>query len=330
MTPLLEVKNLKKHFPIKKGLLQREVASVKALDGVSFQVFPGETIGLVGESGCGKSTLGRTITRLHEPSSGQILFKGEDFGQLKGQKLREQRANIQMIFQDPFASLDPRMTIYRILCEPFKVHQRYTESERLEKIERIIDIVGLKKSALNRYPHEFSGGQRQRISIARAMLINPKLVMADEPVSALDVSIQAQILNLLNDLQKEFKLTYLFISHDLSVIEHQCDRIAVMYLGKIVEMAPRDELFQSPKHPYTKALIRAIPEVGRGKQTQKRSLFGEVPSPMNPPNGCHFHPRCPEVFSACDKNYPELMEVSEGQKCACFLYHNQTQPQDQL
>lgn len=330
MTALLEVKDLKKHFPIRKGLFKKQVGSVKALDGVSFKVYPGETIGLVGESGCGKSTLGRAITRLYEPSSGQILFKGRDFGELKGQELRHERANIQMIFQDPFASLDPRMTVYRILSEPFRVHNLYTEKERLQKIERIMEIVGLKKSALNRYPHEFSGGQRQRISIARAMLLNPELVIADEPVSALDVSIQAQILNLLNELQEEFKLTYLFISHDLSVVEHLCDRIAVMYLGKIVEMAPRDELFNSPKHPYTKALMRAIPKVGSGKQTQKRSLSGEVPSPINPPTGCHFHPRCPEVFSGCDKSYPELVEVAEGQKCACFLYHNQTQVQEQL
>jgi oligopeptide transport system ATP-binding protein len=222
------------------------------------------------------------------------------------------------------------MTIYRILSEPFKVHGRYTNEERLQKIEKIIDIVGLKKSALNRYPHEFSGGQRQRISIARAMLLNPELVIADEPVSALDVSIQAQILNLLNELQEEFKLTYLFISHDLSVVEHLCDRIAVMYLGKIVEMGTRDELFNSPKHPYTKALIRAIPKVGHGKQTEKRSLSGEVPSPVNPPTGCHFHPRCPEVFSGCDKAYPELIEISEAHKCACFLYHNQVQNQEQL
>lgn len=325
MTALLEINNLKKHFPIKKGLFKKQVGSVKALDGVSFKIYPGETIGLVGESGCGKSTLGRTITRLHEPTSGQVLFKERDFGKLKGQELRQERANIQMIFQDPFASLDPRMTVYRILCEPFKVHKRFTETQRLQKIEKIMDIVGLKKTALNRYPHEFSGGQRQRISIARAMLLNPELVIADEPVSALDVSIQAQILNLLNDLQKEFKLTYLFISHDLSVVEHLCDRVAVMYLGKIVEMAPRDELFNNPKHPYTQALIRAIPQVGGGKQTQKRSLSGEVPSPIHPPKGCHFHPRCPEAFSVCDKSYPELVEISKGQQCACFLYDNHAQ-----
>ncbi len=320
MKPILEVRNIKKHFPIKKGLLLKEVGSVKAVDDISFEVMPGETLGLVGESGCGKSTLGRTLIRLYEPSAGQIYFKGRDFCSLSGDQLRKERKNIQMIFQDPFASLDPRMTISQILGEPLKVHGVESPSERKKKIEEIMTIVGLKSSYLNRYPHEFSGGQRQRISIARAMMLNPELVIADEPVSALDVSIQAQILNLLKDLQKEFNLTYLFISHDLSVVEHLCDRIAVMYLGKIVELAPRDKLFSNPKHPYTKALIEAIPRVGQGKKKMRQSLGGEVPSPINPPSGCHFHPRCPKKFEGCDKIYPVLQEVSQQHYVACDLY----------
>lgn len=320
MKALLEVKNLKKHFPIKKGLLMREVGSVKAVDGVSFSVMPGETLGLVGESGCGKSTLGRTLIRLYEPSPGEILFQGRDFCAVKGEDLRKTRKDIQMIFQDPFASLDPRMTIAQILSEPFKVHQMFNTKEREDKVKELVEIVGLKTSYLNRYPHEFSGGQRQRISIARSMMLNPQLVIADEPVSALDVSIQAQILNLMEDLQDQFKLTYLFISHDLSVVEHICDRIAVMYLGKIVELASREELFSNPKHPYTQALIEAIPRVGRGKRKMKSSLSGEVPSPINPPSGCHFNPRCPKFFEGCDIKVPELQEVSPNHFVACGLY----------
>lgn len=319
MQPILEVKNVKKHFPIKKGLLLREVGKVHAVDDVSFQVLPGETLGLVGESGCGKSTLGRTLIRLYEPTEGQIYFQGQDFCQLKGDSLRKARRDIQMIFQDPFASLDPRMTISQILSEPLKVHGVGSSQEIAKKVEEIIDIVGLKKNYLNRYPHEFSGGQRQRISIARSMMLNPKLVIADEPVSALDVSIQAQILNLLKELQKEFNLTYLFISHDLSVVEHLCDRIAVMYLGKIVEMAPRDQLFSNPQHPYTKALIEAIPRVGQGKKKMKKSLTGEVPSPINPPSGCHFHPRCPKKFEGCDQKYPALEKKGTDHYAACWL-----------
>lgn len=320
MSPILSVKNIKKYFPIKKGLLLREVGQVKAVDDVSFEIMPGETLGLVGESGCGKSTLGRTLIRLYEPTSGEIIFKDKNFLSLKGESLRQARKEIQMIFQDPFASLDPRMTIDQILSEPLKVHGLENREERRKKVENIIDIVGLKKEYLNRYPHEFSGGQRQRISIARSIMLNPDLVIADEPVSALDVSIQAQILNLLKDLQKEFHLTYLFISHDLSVVEHLCDRIAVMYLGKIVEIAPRDELFNNPKHPYTKALIEAIPRVGQGKKKMKKSLKGDVPSPINPPRGCHFHPRCFDYFEGCDQSYPSLKECSKDHSVACHLY----------
>jgi len=318
--PILEVDGLRKHFPIRKGLLLREVGQVKAVDGVSFAVQPGETLGLVGESGCGKSTLGRTLVRLYEPTAGSIRYRGEDFLAVSGERLRTMRRSLQMIFQDPFASLDPRMTIARILAEPFKVHDICSPRECQERAAALLETVGLKAAHLNRYPHEFSGGQRQRISIARAIALNPDLVIADEPVSALDVSIQAQILNLMKDLQEEFSLTYIFISHDLSVIDHFCDRIAVMYLGKIIEMAPREELFGNPKHPYTQALIDAIPKVGQGKRRMKQALTGEVPSPINPPSGCHFHPRCPQRFDGCDRGFPALREERRDHFVACKLY----------
>lgn len=315
---LLEAKNIKKHFPIRKGLLLREVASVKAVDDVSLYVRRGETLGLVGESGCGKSTLGRTLIRLYEPTSGDIAFDGKDFLNLKGEALRLQRKNIQMIFQDPYASLDPRMTVGQIIRQPMDIHSVGTPEERSKRVEELIELVGLRKAHINRYPHEFSGGQRQRISIARAIALNPELIICDEPVSALDVSIQAQILNLLKDLQEKLKLTYIFISHDLSVIEHTCDRIAVMYLGKIVEVAPREELFKNPQHPYTKALIGAIPRVGQGKKKIKRSLSGEVPSPINPPKGCAFHPRCAYKMDACSQETP-LLRGPETHQRACWL-----------
>lgn len=320
---ILEVKNLKKHFPIRKGLLLKQVGSVKAVDDVSFTVKKGETLGLVGESGCGKSTLGRTLIRLYEPSAGDITFENQDFLKVKGKKLRGMRKDMQMIFQDPYASLDPRMTIGQILSQPFEIHGILNRTQRIEKAKRFLEIVGLKASHINRYPHEFSGGQRQRICIARAIALEPRLVIADEPVSALDVSIQAQILNLMKDLQKEFNLTYIFISHDLSVIEHFCDRIAVMYLGKIVEVATRDELFTNPQHPYTQALIGAIPRVGEGKKKMKKSLSGEVPSPINPPSGCPFHPRCSKnLGEICNTKLPTLKNYT-GQsehKTACWLY----------
>jgi oligopeptide transport system ATP-binding protein len=320
MQPILEVQNLKKYFPIKKGLLLREVGQVKAVDDVSFSVLPGETLGLVGESGCGKSTLGRSIIRLYEPTSGAVLFDGKNFLQSHGSDLRKSRKDIQMIFQDPFAALDPRMTVGRILAQPFEVHTDLKASAIETRIKELLAVVGLKPSHINRYPHEFSGGQRQRICIARAIALNPRLIIADEPVSALDVSIQAQILNLLKDLQQKLKLTYLFISHDLSVIEHLCDRIAVMYLGKIVEIAPRDQLFTSPQHPYTKALLAAIPRVGDGKKKIKKSLGGEVPSPINPPAGCAFHPRCIERKDLCSKEAPLLQGTLE-RKTACWAVH---------
>lgn len=315
---ILEAKNIKKHFPIRKGLLLREVASVKAVDDVSLIVKKGETLGLVGESGCGKSTLGRTLIRLYEPTSGNITLDGQDFLNLKGEELRQKRKNIQMIFQDPYASLDPRMTVGQIIRQPMDIHNVGTSAERNQRVIELIELVGLRKAHVNRYPHEFSGGQRQRISIARAIALNPELIICDEPVSALDVSIQAQILNLLKDLQEKLKLTYIFISHDLSVIEHTCDRIAVMYLGKIVEVADRDELFSNPQHPYTQALIGAIPRVGQGKKKMKKSLTGEVPSPINPPSGCSFHPRCPNKKDICSNQLP-VLEGSETHKKACWL-----------
>lgn len=315
---ILEAKNIKKYFPIKKGLLLKEVASVKAVDDVSLVVRKGETLGLVGESGCGKSTLGRTLIRLYEPTAGSIQFEGQDFLKLKGADLRKKRKDMQMIFQDPYASLDPRMTVGQIIRQPMDIHNVDTPENRTKRVLELIELVGLRKSAVNRYPHEFSGGQRQRISIARAIALNPELIICDEPVSALDVSIQAQILNLLEDLQQKLGLTYIFISHDLSVIEHICDRIAVMYLGKIVEIADRDELFKNPKHPYTQALIGAIPRVGHGKKKMKKSLGGEVPSPINPPAGCSFHTRCPYVMDMCKTKVP-VLEGGGNHLKACWL-----------
>lgn len=324
---ILQTKSLKKFFPIKKGFLAREVGQVRAVDMIDLEIRKGETLGLVGESGCGKSTLGRTLIRLYEPTSGEIEFKGENFLKLNGSELRKARKNIQMIFQDPYASLDPRMTVGQILQQPFEIHGLYDSAERQRRVKQLLEVVGLKASHVNRYPHEFSGGQRQRISIARAIALEPDLIICDEPVSALDVSIQAQILNLLNDLQKKLGLTYIFISHDLSVIEHVCDRVAVMYLGKIVEIGTRDELFHSPKHPYTQALISAIPRVGEGKKEMKRSLAGEVPSPINPPSGCYFHPRCPHKREACAVHTPQLEKVmgsaqGSNHNVSCFLNSN--------
>jgi len=322
---LLEAKNIKKYFPIKKGLLLRHVADVKAVDDVSFVVKKGETLGVVGESGCGKSTLGRTLIRLYEPTAGQISFGGKDFISLKGETLRQKRKEMQMIFQDPYASLDPRMTIGQILKQPFEIHGILKENERNEKVKWLLEMVGLKASQVNRYPHEFSGGQRQRICIARAIALEPELIICDEPVSALDVSIQAQILNLLKDLQERLKLTYVFISHDLSVVQYFCDRIAVMYLGKIVEIGTRSEIFESPKHPYTQALLSSVPHVGEGKKRMKQTLKGEVPSPINPPSGCSFHPRCPKKMDICSKELPNLAGNANHMQ-ACWLYDQKGDP----
>lgn len=316
---ILRTTDLKKYFPIHKGFFMREVAKVKAVDGIDLTVGRGETLGLVGESGCGKSTLGRALIRLYEPTHGTIQFDGIDFLNISGNQLREKRRDIQMIFQDPYASLDPRMTIGQIIEQPFQIHNLLNTTERKLRVKQLLELVGLKASHVNRYPHEFSGGQRQRISIARAIALNPKLIICDEPVSALDVSIQAQILNLLEDLQEKFNLTYIFISHDLSVIEHVCDRIAVMYLGKIVELAGRDELFNNPRHPYTQALMSSIPSIGTGKKKMTKILTGEIPSPINPPSGCAFHPRCPHKMDICSQKVP-IFSGKENHKQACFLF----------
>ncbi len=318
MEALLKVENLKKYFPVSTSWWKKS-QTLKAVDGVSLEVFPGETLGLVGESGCGKSTLGRTLIRLYEPTEGKIKFQGKDFLSLQGKKLREARRQFQMIFQDPFSSLDPKMTVGQLIGQPFVIHKVLSGKALEDQVKKLLISVGLKASHINRYPHEFSGGQRQRICIARAMALNPQLILADEPVSALDVSIQAQILNLLKELQEQRNLTLIFISHDLSVIEHMCDRIAVMYLGKIVELADREELFRNPQHPYTKALIASIPRVGQGPRKIHRGLTGEVPSPLNPPTGCSFHPRCPQATEQCQQRIPQLRSFSPQHQVACDL-----------
>ncbi len=325
MENILEVRNLKKHFRIKNGFFHRDAGAVKAVDGVSFTLKKGETLGLVGESGCGKSTLGRTLIRLYEPTEGSILFKGQDFCQVKGSQLRQLRRHIQLIFQDPYASLDPRMTIGQILMQPMEIHNLHAPKERLDRARELLELVGLRPTHIDRYPHEFSGGQRQRISIARAIALEPELIIADEPVSALDVSIQAQILNLLKDLQDKFKLTFIFISHDLKVIEHFCDRVSVMYLGRIVETATRDEIYENPRHPYTQALFSSIPQVGHGKKKIQKGLTGEVPSPLDPPTGCHFHPRCPRVMAKCSVESPLITSITEHHEAACWLNTNITE-----
>jgi oligopeptide transport system ATP-binding protein len=318
-TPLLKVQNLVKNFPIHAGLLNREVASVKAVSDVSFEIKKGETLGLVGESGCGKSTLGRCLTRLHDTTSGNIFYNGKDITHIKGDELREIRKKIQIIFQDPFASLNPRMTIGSILEEPLIIHHLgETQKDRYDRIHELIDLVGLRKEHLNRYPHEFSGGQRQRVGIARALAVNPELIICDEPVSALDVSIQAQVINLLMELQKKLGLTYVFIAHDLKVVEHVSNRVAVMYLGKIVEMAAADELYKNPKHPYTKALMSAIPVPDPRPKEERIILTGDVPSPIHPPSGCHFHPRCQMAIEECKTTKPSLQAKSEDHIVSCI------------
>ncbi len=326
--PLLRVENLKKHFPIYGGLLKRQIGSVKAVDDISFVVRPGETLGLVGESGCGKSSLGRTLIRLYEPSSGKIVFDGHDVSNLPESKLRGFRQQVQMVFQDPYSSLNPRKTIATILSEPFAAQGLYKGKERLERIDHLLQRVGLNPSLKNRYPHEFSGGQRQRIGIARALALNPKLIIADEPVSALDVSIQSQVLNILEDLQDEFKLTYLFIAHDLAVVKHISDRIGVMYLGKMMELAPKRELYSSPKHPYTQALLSAVPKAHPDEVRPDRILLkGDLPSPANPPAGCVFHTRCPKATEQCRQRTPVLQEVANDHWVACHLYGETTSEQ---
>jgi oligopeptide transport system ATP-binding protein len=316
---LLKAENVVKHFPIYGGVLSRQVAAVKAVQDVSFELKKGETLGLVGESGCGKSTLGRCLIRLIDPSGGRILFKGEDITQAQGERLRQLRKDVQIIFQDPYASLNPRMTIGAILEEPLLIHNLFPDSaNRKKRILELVDLVGLRPEHLARYPHEFSGGQRQRVGIARALAVNPELIICDEPVSALDVSIQAQVINLLMDLQKRLGLTYVFIAHDLKVVEHVSTRVAVMYLGRIVEMADAEELYRNPQHPYTKALLSAIPVPDPKPRDQRIILTGDVPSPINPPTGCHFNPRCPIATDDCRKMAPQLRETSTKHFVSCL------------
>jgi oligopeptide transport system ATP-binding protein len=321
--PLLEVNNLVMHFPLTQGIIfQRKVGAVQAVDGVTFGVRRGETLGLVGESGCGKSTTGRAILQLYKPTSGEVVFQGKDLTKLPGGDMRRMRRHLQMIFQDPYASLNPRMTVGNIVAEPMQIHHLATKKDRNQKVQELLQTVGLNPYFANRYPHEFSGGQRQRIGIARALAASPDFIVADEPVSALDVSIQAQIVNLLEDLQEKFGLTYLFIAHDLSVVKHISDRVAVMYLGKIVEMADRNALYDDPLHPYTKALLSAvpIPDPVIEKKRERIILSGDVPSPINPPSGCHFHTRCPYAMEVCKKIDPIFANQGNDHYVACHLY----------
>lgn len=319
---LIRVEDLKKHFPIMRGLIiQRQVGAVKAVDGVSFEIKRGETLGLVGESGCGKSTTGRTILRLHEPTSGSVFYRDENLAEAKPEKMRRFRRDLQIIFQDPYASLNPRMTVGNIVAEPLEVHGIGDQRERRERVQDLLKLVGLNPYFINRYPHEFSGGQRQRIGVARALALEPEFIVCDEPISALDVSIQAQVVNLLQDLQKDLNLTYLFIAHDLSMVRHISDRVAVMYLGKIMELASRKDLYENPLHPYTQALLSAvpIPDPHKERKRQRILLEGDVPSPANPPSGCQFHTRCPLAVEMCKHVVPEWREVSPEHWVYCHL-----------
>ena len=318
---LLHVDDLKMHFPIYRGVFQRQVGAVRAVDGVSFDVKRGETLGLVGESGCGKSTTGRTILQLYKPTAGKVTFDGTDLVHLKGEQMRQMRRKMQMIFQDPYASLNPRMTVAQLVGEPLMVHNVATGTEINQRVEHLLELVNLNPAFASRYPHEFSGGQRQRIGVARALALQPSFIICDEPISALDVSIQAQVVNLLEELQGQFNLTYLFIAHDLSMVRHISDRVAVMYLGVIVELASRDELYSKPLHPYTQALLSAVPipdPIADAKR--KRTIFrGDVPSPANPPSGCRFRTRCPIAEAVCAETRPEFREIRPGHFVACFF-----------
>ena len=319
---LLQVVNLEKHFPITSGFVfENQVGAVKAVDGISFEVLKGETLGLVGESGCGKSTLGRTILQLHRPTSGEVFFEGKNLVDLKGNALRKVRRRAQMIFQDPYSSLNPRTTVYEIISEPLQIHNIATGKECVERVQDLLNKVGLNHRFVNRYPHEFSGGQRQRIAIARALALNPEFIVCDEPISALDVSIQAQIVNLLEELQDEFKLTFLFIAHDLSMVRHISRRVAVMYLGKLVELTDRDQLYNDPQHPYTKALLSAVPIHDPLVEEKRRRIIleGDVPSPAHPPKGCNFNTRCPLAERKCFEDEPWFQQVSPDIWCACHL-----------
>jgi peptide/nickel transport system ATP-binding protein len=321
--PLIRLEGIKKYFPITRGIMfQKHIGDVHAVDGVDLEVYPGETLGLVGETGCGKSTLARVVMRLFKPTEGKLYFEGQDISDLKGKELRELRRNLQMIFQDPFASLDPRKTVGTIISEPFRIHKTVPKDKIKGEVQELMELVGLNPEHYNRFPHAFSGGQRQRIGVARALALKPKLIVCDEPVSALDVSIQAQIINLLEDLQEELNLTYLFIAHDLSIVKHVSDRVAVMYLGRIVEMAPGDGLYLNPKHPYTGALLSAVPVPDPRLAAQRKRIIleGDVPSPIDPPSGCRFHPRCPRAqFPMCREEDPQLEPFHEGQVAACHF-----------
>ena len=318
--PLLDVRDLKKHFPIRKGIIAHTVVQVQAVDGVSFTIGEGESLGLVGESGCGKSTVGKTVLRLIEPTAGQIILKGRDITGLSKSEMRPIRRQIQMVFQDPYSSLNPRVHAGDIVAEPLRVHGLGNGAERREQVKALFERVGLRADQMKNFPHEFSGGQRQRVGIARALALNPKLIICDEPVSALDVSIQAQVINLMMDLQEEFGLSYLFISHDLAVVEHISHRVAVMYLGKIVELAERKTLFRSPQHPYTEALLSAVPLPDpKAAHRHRERLKGEVPSPVDPPLGCRFHPRCPLAEERCRLEEPALRPTESGSLAACHL-----------
>jgi len=318
-TPLLEVKHLKKHFPIKGGVFSKTIGYVYAVDDINFTLEKGETLGLVGESGCGKSTTGRTILRLIEPTDGAIYFEGQDITNLDKSAMRALRREMQIIFQDPYASLNPRMTVGSIIGEPLEIHKIAKGSEKQERVASLLQKVGLRAEDMRKYPHEFSGGQRQRIGIARALALNPKLIVCDEPVSALDVSIQAQVINLLEDLQAEFGLSYLFIAHNLNVVEHISNRVAVMYLGQIVELASDEELYRNPQHPYTEALLSAVPIPDPTVKKKRIILEGDVPSPINPPRGCHFHTRCMYKDKICEEVEPEFKDIGGGHWVACHF-----------
>lgn len=322
MEPLMSVRNLKMHYPIKKVDSFTKYDLLKAVDGISFDLYEGETLGLVGESGCGKSTTRKLLLYVEEPTEGEVYYQGSNIFGMSKAELKEFRRNVQTVYQDPYSSLNPKWKVVKLVSEPMAIHKLGNRKSRLEKVKELMSLVGLREEYADSFSHEFSGGQRQRISIARALALDPRVIIADEPVSALDVSIQAQVINLFEDLKRQLNLTYIFISHDLNVIKHISDRVAVMYLGKIVELAGKDDLFEKAKHPYTKALIRSIPIPDPEMDTKLASLEGEIPSPINPPDGCAFHPRCPEVMEICRRVSPEILTVAKGHEVSCHLYKN--------